>query len=51
MKKFFSMLSLVMAVASVSFVSCSSNDEDVLKTIDPQEKPCSQSRFHPQSLR
>lgn len=39
MKKFFSMLSLVMAVASVSFVSCSSNDDDVLKTIDPQEKP------------
>ena len=39
MKKFFSMFSLVMAFASVSFVSCSNDDDDVLKTIDPQEKP------------
>ena len=38
MKKFVSMFSLVMALASVSFVSCS-NDDDVIKTIDPQEKP------------
>lgn len=35
MKKFFSMFSIVMAIASVSFVSCN-NDDDVLKTIDPQ---------------
>ena len=38
MKKFVSMFSLVMAIASVSFVSCG-NDDDVINAIDPMEKP------------